>query len=55
MKKQNKSLKSDEGDDVTVLFRKEKSNLRKLFGAHKFSKSVKKLMKEIDKELYTIP
>lgn len=30
-----------------------KSNvLRKLFGAHKFSKSVKQLMKETDKELY---
>ncbi len=34
------------------LFSKEKLNLRKLFGAHKFSKPVDELMKEIDKELY---
>ncbi len=44
--------RSNEGDEITVLFRKEKPDLRKLFGAHKFSKPVKKLMKEIDKELH---
>ena len=29
-----------------------KPNLRRLFGAHKFQKPVKQLMKEMDKELY---
>ena len=43
------------GDEITVLMKKERGNiLRETFGAHKFSKSVKKLMKEMDKELYDI-
>ncbi len=41
-----------DGDEVIILFKKEKPNLRKLFGAHKFSKSTDKLMKEMDEELY---
>lgn len=41
-----------EGDEVTILFKMDKPNLRKLFGAHKFSKPVDKLMKEMDEELY---
>ncbi len=41
-----------EGDEITILFKKEKPNLRKLFGAHKFSKPVEQLMKEMDEELY---
>ena len=41
-----------DGDEVTILFKKEKPDLRKLFGAHKFSKPVDKLMKEMDEELY---
>lgn len=44
--------KSNEGDEINVLFRKERPNLRKLFGAHRFSKPVKKLMEEMDRELY---
>ena len=44
--------KAKEGDEVIILFKKEKPNLRKLFGAHKFSKPTEQLMKEIDEELY---
>ncbi|HLC15443.1 MAG TPA: hypothetical protein VJL89_04370 [Thermodesulfovibrionia bacterium] len=44
--------KMREGEDVTILIKKEKPDLRKLFGAHKFSKPTEKLMKEMDKELY---
>ena len=41
-----------EGDEVTVLMRKDRGNvLRETFGTHKFKKSVKQLMKEADKEL----
>lgn len=47
-----KQTKTKEGDEVTILMRKEKPNLRKLFGAHKFSKPVKQLMKKMDEELY---
>ncbi len=41
-----------EGEDITILIKKEKPNLRKLFGAHKFFKPVEQLMKEMDEELY---
>ncbi len=41
-----------EGDEVTILFKKEKPNLHKLFGAHKFSKPTEELMNEMDEELY---
>ena len=41
-----------EGDEVTILMKKEKRNiLRETFGTHKFKKPVKQLMKEMDKEL----
>jgi len=41
-----------EGDDITIFVQKRKPNLRKLFGAHKFSKSTNQLMKEMDEDLY---
>lgn len=41
-----------EGDEITLLLRSEKPDLRKLFGAHKFSKPTQRLMKEMDEELY---
>ncbi len=45
--------KMKEGDEVKVLvLPKENVNLKKMFGSHKFSKSVEELMKEMDKELY---
>ena len=44
--------KAREGDEITVLFKRDKPNLRKLFGAHKFSKPTEQLMKEMDEELY---
>ena len=45
--------KVKEGDEVTVLLKKEKNNvLREMFGTHKFSKSTDQLMKEMDEELY---
>ena len=44
--------KSKNGDEITILFKSEKPNLHKLFGSHKFSKPTKKLMAEMDKELY---
>ena len=43
---------SKKGDEITILFKSEKPNLRKIFGSHKFSKSTKELMKEMDEELY---
>ena len=46
----------NEGEKVVVLLKKEDevNVLRETFGTHKFSKSVKKLMKEVDKELYDL-
>ncbi|PIN91359.1 hypothetical protein COU57_00945 [Candidatus Pacearchaeota archaeon CG10_big_fil_rev_8_21_14_0_10_32_14] len=42
-----------EGDEVIILVRTCKDNvLKEMFGTHKFSKSTKQLMKEMDKELY---
>lgn len=42
-----------EGEEVTALILpKEKTNLTKIFGSHKFSKSVEQIMNETDKELY---
>ena len=41
-----------EGEEVEVLFKKNKVSLRKLFGKHKFSKPTEQLMKEMDEELY---
>ena len=50
--KSAESAKVKDGDEVTILLKNEKPNLKKLFGAHKFSKSIEKLMKEMDEELY---
>jgi antitoxin component of MazEF toxin-antitoxin module len=41
-----------EGDEIEVILRERKVNLRKMFGSHKFKKPVSHLMKETDKELY---
>ena len=41
-----------EGEEVTILFKTNKVDLRKLFGKHKFSKPTDQLMKEMDEELY---
>ena len=50
-KLQNTNLK--EGKDVRVLIVEEnKVDLKKLFGKHKFSRSIERLMKETGKELY---
>ena len=43
-----------EGEEVDVVLIKKGNVLRETFGTHKFSKPVKKLMKEMDKELYDI-
>ena len=50
-KLKNTSMK--EGKEVRALIMEEnKVDLRKMFGSHKFSKPVAKLMKETDEELY---
>ncbi len=41
-----------ENEEVVVMIMKNKPNLRKFFGAHKFKKPVEQMMREIDKELY---
>jgi antitoxin component of MazEF toxin-antitoxin module len=43
-----------EGEVVDAILLKKGNVLRETFGTHKFSKSVKQLMKETDKELYDI-
>lgn len=43
-----------EGEEVDAILIKKGNVLRETFGTHKFSKPTKKLMKEIDKELYDI-
>ncbi|PIN93621.1 hypothetical protein COU54_02365 [Candidatus Pacearchaeota archaeon CG10_big_fil_rev_8_21_14_0_10_31_24] len=44
-----------EGEEVTALIiQKNKGNLKRLFGARKFKKSTKEIMKEIDEELYSV-
>ena len=41
------------GEQVTaLLLAKKKHGLKNLFGAHKFSKPINKIIKESDKELY---
>lgn len=48
---QTENLK--ENEEVRVFITSErKVDLRKLFGKHKFRKSVKRLMRETDRELY---
>jgi len=44
------NIKGMEG--LNVLLVKDKINLRKLFGAHKFKKSAEQMMREINEELY---
>ena len=41
-----------EGEELTVFLVKDKINLKRLFGAHKFKKTTEQMMREIDKELY---
>lgn len=44
-----------EGEEIDAIILKKQGNvLRETFGTHKFSKSVKQMMKEMDKELYDI-
>ncbi|MEK6850506.1 MAG: AbrB/MazE/SpoVT family DNA-binding domain-containing protein [Nanoarchaeota archaeon] len=43
-----------EGEEIDAILVKKGNILRETFGTHKFSKSVKRLMKETDKELYDI-
>ena len=43
-----------EGEEVDVIIMKKGNVLRKSFGTHKFSKDTKKIMEEVDKELYDI-
>ncbi len=42
------------GDEVRVILIKKGNTLRETFGAHKFSKPIAKIIKEMDKELYDI-
>ena len=44
----------NEGEEIDTIIIKKGNALRETFGTHKFSKSVKKMMKEMDKELYDI-
>ncbi len=46
--------KVQEGDQITILIKIEKEDniLEEMFGTFKFKKSIEKLMKEVDKELY---
>lgn len=44
--------RAKEGDELFILVKKGKPNLRKLFGSYKFKKSTEKIMKEIDRDLY---
>lgn len=43
-----------EGEEIDAILVKKGNVLRETFGSHKFSKPVKKLMKEVDKELYDL-
>ena len=47
------SGEAQEGDEVQALIiGRKKTNLKKLFGKHKFSKSTEQLMHEMNEELY---
>jgi antitoxin component of MazEF toxin-antitoxin module len=41
-----------EGQELRVLLIKKNDFLKSIFGAHKFKEPVKKIMREIDEELY---
>lgn len=43
-----------EGEEIDAILIKKGNVLRETFGVHKFSRPIKKLMKEIDKDLYDI-
>ncbi len=43
-----------EGEEIDAILIKKGDVLRETFGTHKFSKPIKKMMKEMDKELYDI-
>lgn len=49
-----KSKRIREGEEIDAIIIKKSNVLKETFGTHKFSKSVKQLMKETDKELYDI-
>jgi len=49
-----KSKRIKEGEEIDAIIIKKSNVLRETFGTWKFSKSVKQLMKETDKELYDI-
>ena len=44
--------KVKEGDEITVFLNEKSIDLSKFFGAHRFSKSSDKLLKEMDDKLY---
>lgn len=46
------SQKIKEGDEISIFVSTKKTNLRNLFGKHKFKKPVEEMMKEIDEDLY---
>lgn len=48
----NENAGIKENEEVIVMITKNKPNLKKLFGAHKFKKSTEQMMREIDEELY---
>ena len=43
-----------EGEEIDAIIIKKSNVLKEIFGKHKFSKSIKQLMKETDKELYDV-
>ena len=43
-----------EGEEIDAILIKKGNVLRETFGTHKFSKSVKQLMKETDRDLYDV-
>lgn len=49
-----KSKSISEGEEIGIILIKKDNVLRDIFGKHKFSKPVKKLLNEMDKELYDI-
>jgi antitoxin component of MazEF toxin-antitoxin module len=48
----NKKIR--EGEEIDAIIIKKSNVLRETFGTHKFSKPIKQIMKEVDKELYDI-
>jgi len=48
----NKNEKMMEGEEVIAIVIKKQNVLKETFGTFKFKKSVQKMMREVDKELY---